>query len=61
MYTQHQIDRITQHIEDIEMLLECCPRDEQAGMVQLESEYEHLLEQRLKLIKERDSECKHTT
>ena len=55
MNLQHQIDRITQHIEDIEMLLECCPRDETAGMVQLESEYGHLLEQRIKLIKERDN------
>ena len=53
MYIQNQIDRLTQEIEDIEMLLECCPRDEHAGMIQLDNEYQHLLAQRINLIKER--------
>ena len=51
MTLQDDIDRFTQRIEDTEMLLEVCPKDDLTYKKHLRTEYECLLGQRARLIR----------
>ena len=55
MTIQDDIERLTQRIEDTEMLIECCPVDYTYRRT-LNVDYDYLLRQRARLIKERDNE-----
>lgn len=53
MSIQDKIDRLTQRIEDTEMILETSPRDDISYIAQLRDDYDYLLMSRVRLIKER--------
>lgn len=52
---QDKIDRLTQRLDDTEMLLETCPRDDISYIAQLRMDYGYLLNFRGRLLQERDN------